>query len=99
MTLAGDGRVPPDLIAEPWTAPQNGSEKYFDSPPAAMRAAAAIGQNDKATIDALIGRLGRSEDPLWLRGDAVGAMTELTGQRLGYDVDAWRAWWKARRTE
>ena len=93
MTLAGEGRVPPELIAEPWTAPQNSSEKYFDSPPAAMRAAAAIGQNDTAIIEALIERLGREDDPLWLRGDAVGALTELTGQRLAYDFDAWREWW------
>ena len=93
MTLAGEGRVPPELIAEPWTAPQNISEKYFDSPPAAMRAAAAIGQNDTATTEALVERLGREDDPFWLRGDAVGALTELTGQRLAYDFDAWREWW------
>ncbi len=97
MTLAGEGRVPVDLISEPWTAPKNTAEKYFDSPPAAMRAAAAIGQNDRGTIDALIERLGREEDPLWLRGDAVGALTELTGQRFAYDVDAWRTWWAAAR--
>ena len=95
MTLSGEGRVPPELIAEHWTAPQNSSEKYFDLPPAAMRAAAAIGQDDRATIDALIGRLGRSEDPLWLRGDAVGALSELTGRRFGYDFDAWQDWWAA----
>ncbi len=93
MTLAGEGRVPPELIAEPWTVPQNSSEKYFSSPPAAMRAVAAIGQNDTATIEALIERLGREEDPLWLRGDAVGALADLTGQRLAYDFDAWREWW------
>ena len=93
MTLAGEGRVPPELIAEPWTVPQNSSEKYFNSPPAAMRAVAAIGQNDTATIEALIERLGREDDPLWLRGDAVGALTELTGRRLAYDFDAWRQWW------
>ncbi len=97
MTLAGAGRVPPDLIAEAWTAPQNSAEKYFNSPPAAMRAAAAIGQNDRATIDALIERLGREDDPLWLRGDAVGSLSELTGQRFGYEFDAWRDWWTAAR--
>ncbi len=97
MTLAGEGRVPPELIAEPWAAAQNSSEKYFNSPPAAMRTAAAIGQNDMATIDALVERLGREDDPLWLRGDAVGALTELTGQRLAYDFDAWREWWAAEK--
>ena len=99
MTLAGEGRVPVELIAEPWTAPQNTAEKYFDSPPAAMRAAAAIGQNDRATIDALVERLGRDDDPLWLRGDAVGALSELTDRRFGYDFDAWRDWWSAARAD
>jgi len=99
MTLAGEGRVPPELIAEPWTAPQNDSEKYFDSPPGAMRAAAAIGQDDVATIDALIERLDRAGDPLWLRGDAVGALTELTGQRFAYDFEAWRDWWAKEKTD
>ena len=99
MTLTGAGRVPPELIAEPWTAPQNTAEKYFDSPPAAMRAAAAIGQNDRATIDALVERLGRDDDPLWLRGDAVGALSELTDRRFGYDFDAWRDWWSAARAD
>ncbi len=99
MTLAGEGHVPTELIAEPWTAPQNNAEKYFNSPPAAMRAAAAIGQDDRATIDALIARLAREEDPLWLRGDAIGALTELTGQRFAFDFGAWRAWWSVARDD
>ncbi len=53
--------------------------------------------DDRTTLDALIERLGRDEDPLWLRGDAVGALTELTGQRFAYDFEAWRAWWAAAR--
>lgn len=97
MTLAGEGRVPPELIAEPWSLAPNSSEKYFNSPPAAMRAAAAIGQNDAETIDALIERLGLRDDPLWLRGDAVGALTELTGQRYAYDFDGWQEWWAVER--
>ena len=99
MTLSGEGRVPPELIAQPWSAPQNDAEKYFDSPPAAMRAAATIGQDDRSTLDALIDRLGRTEDPLWLRGDAVGALSELTGRRFGYDFDAWRDWWAEARPD
>ncbi len=93
MALAGEGRVPPALIAEPWTAPANQSEKFFELAPAAMWAAAAVGQRDRATIAALIERLDRADDPPWLVGDVVGALTALTGERFGYDVDAWRGWW------
>jgi hypothetical protein len=34
---------------------------------------------------------------LWLRGDVVGALSAATGQRYGYDVDAWRRWWREAR--
>jgi hypothetical protein len=93
MALTGAGRVPLTLISDPWETPANGAEKYFTLPPAAMWAAAAVGQKDGATIEALIERLERPADPLWLRGDAVGALSALTGQRFGYDAAAWRAWW------
>lgn len=93
MAVAGSGRVPPELLEEPWTALTNPAEKYFDLPPAAMAAAALTGQNDAATIAALIGRLAQARDPLWLRGDAVGALSALTGKRFGYGAEAWRAWW------
>lgn len=95
MTLAGTGRVPVALIEEPWAAPVNRAEKYFEAPPAAMWAAASLGQNDAPTIAALIGRLGRASDPRWLQGDAIGALTALTGERLGYDAADWRRWWRA----
>lgn len=94
MTLAGRGRVPPALIDEPWRAAPNRAEKYFDAPPAAMWAARWLGQDDAATVEALLARLERADDPLWLRGDAVGTLSALTGQRFGYDVAAWRAWWR-----
>jgi hypothetical protein len=89
----GAGRVPPALIAEPWTQPENSSQKYFAAPPAAIWAAAAANQNDRATLEALIGRLNRPDDPLWLRGDAIGALTTLTGRTFAYDQAAWQAWW------
>jgi putative AlgH/UPF0301 family transcriptional regulator len=97
MSLAGSGRVPPELIEAPWTTLENRAEKYFDSPPAAMWAATIAGQRDAATIDALMARLERTDDPLWLRGDAVGALSALTGQRFGYDAPAWRDWWDRTR--
>ena len=93
MSLTGTGEVPLDLISEPWDVPANRAEKYFAAPPAAMWAVAMVGQDDGATIAALIERLERTEDPLWLRGDAVGALSAVTGQRFGYDAAAWRKWW------
>jgi hypothetical protein len=89
----GLGRMPPALIAEPWTQPDNSSQKYFAASPGAIWAAAAAHQNDRATIAALIGRLDRPGDPQWLRGDAIGALAALTGQKFAYDQAAWQAWW------
>jgi formylglycine-generating enzyme required for sulfatase activity len=45
----------------------------------------------------LVARLGAPGQPAWLDGDFIGALTALTGQRFGYDLDAWRAWWSRRR--
>jgi hypothetical protein len=95
MALGGRGRVPLELILEPWRAEANGSQKYFAAPPMAAWAAAAVGQRDRATLAALIERLARPEDPRWLRGDVIGALAALTGQRFAYDIAAWRAWWHA----
>ena len=71
----------------------------FDAPPAAMWTAALAGKPDRPIIAALITRLRVPGDPLWLKGDAVGALTVLTGQRLAYDFDAWNAWWARTRSE
>ena len=94
MTVSGSGQVPISLLSEPWSAPPNPSEKYFAAPPAAMWAAAAVGQLGHDTIESLIRRLSRADDPRWLQGDAVGALNALTGLGFGYDADAWRSWWK-----
>ncbi|MEM7222349.1 MAG: hypothetical protein AAF495_05185 [Pseudomonadota bacterium] len=91
--LSGAGPVPIKLIEAPWDAAPNRAEKYFAPAPAAAWAAAQIGQRDRATIDALIARLGNDGDPDWLTGDLVGALSALTGQVFAYDLDAWRAWW------
>ena len=82
--------MPPALIAEPWTAKPNRAEKYLGVAPAAAR----LGQNDSATLAALVARLGRAGDPRWLTGDMIGALSDLTGRRFGYDLDAWRSWWQ-----
>jgi hypothetical protein len=98
MSLAGRGRVPLELLRQPWTTPPNPAEKYFAAPPGAIWTAAMIGQDDAQTISVLIDRLNREDDPLWLTGDVAGALTALTGQRFAYDRAAWRAWWaEARR--
>ena len=97
MAHNGHGRVPPQLISAPWEAPSNRAEKYFESAPAAAWAAAELGQKDDETLAALIGRLGRGGDPDWLKGDIVGALTVLTGERSAYDATAWKRWWAARQ--
>ena len=99
MVLAGDGVVPVDWLAEPWTTPANKAEKYYTTTPAAIWAAGEIGQDDRATIDVLIARLDREDDPLWLTGDVVGALTALTGERFAYDRAAWWDWWVKARIE
>jgi len=93
MSLAGTGVVPVDWLEAPWTAEPNAAEKYFATAPAAIWTAGEIGQDDRATVAALIARLDRQDDPLWLTGDVVGALTTLTGERFAYDRAAWRAWW------
>jgi hypothetical protein len=94
MGLSGHGRVPPALIAEPFRAAPNEAEKYVDIAPLAAWVAGELGQDDKETIAALIGRLGDPDDPPWLDGDLIGALTALTGERFGYDLEAWRRWWR-----
>ena len=97
MTVAGTGAVPADWLSEAWTTPANRAEKYYAPAPAAIWAAGEIGQDDAVTIGTLIARLDRQDDPLWLTGDVVGALTALTGERFAYDREAWRAWWRQAR--
>lgn len=99
MSLAGTGEVPLDWLREPWTTPDNPAEKYFATAPAAIWTAGEIGQDDRATLDALVARLDRQDDPLWLTGDVVGALTALTGRRFAYDRAAWRAWWESAKAD
>ena len=94
IARTGHGRVPPEFLALPWEAPPNRAEKYFETVAGAAWAAAELGQNDAATLAALIARLDRPGDPDWLAGDIIGALTALTGERFGHDVAAWQAWWK-----
>ena len=93
MSLTGIGEVPPELISTPWNTPPNRAEKYFAMPEAAIWAVAMTGQKDRATLNALLTRLKRKSEPLWVKGEAVGALTVLTGRRFAYDFEAWHRWW------
>ena len=90
--LNGQGRVPAELLTQPWTTPANKREKYWQTVPAAAWTVAQIGQADETTVNALLDRLRNSDDPLWLKGDIVGALSVLTGQSFGYDIQAWQNW-------
>ncbi|MEE8226845.1 MAG: PQQ-binding-like beta-propeller repeat protein [Kiloniellales bacterium] len=97
LAFNGHGRVPPAYLTAPWRQEPNPAEKYLEPAPMAMWAAGRLGQNDEATIAALIEALGRTGEAPWLNGDRIGALTALTGERFGYDFAGWRAWWAARR--
>jgi len=92
-TRVATATVPLDWLNEPWTRPANPAEKYYATAPAAIWTVGQIGQRDRSTVGALIARLERVDDPLWLTGDVVGALTALTGERFAYDRAAWRDWW------
>lgn len=97
IALNGHGRIPLRLLTAPWHETRNDAEKYFHPAPAAAWAAARIVQNDDGTIEALVDRLRRDE-PAWLQGDWIGALTALTGERFGHDPPAWRRWRRAYRS-
>ena len=96
IALNGRGRISPRFFSEPWTERPNRSEKYLHPGPAAAWAAAQLGQADDETIGALIMGLEKADYPTWYKGDLVGALTAVTGERFGYDVNKWRSWWNER---
>jgi len=89
----GLGMVPIEILKTPWKSAPNRSEKYLEPAAAAVWAVARLGQKDKETLSALIEHLDMPGDPDWFRGNIIGAPTELTGQRFGYAVSAWKRWW------
>lgn len=95
MAMNGKGRVPLDWFDVPFEATPNRSQKYLHPVEAAAWAAAAIGQDDRHTVRAMIDRLAREDDPQWLKGDLVGALSVLTKNRFGYDFEAWAAYGKS----
>lgn len=97
MAVAGSGRIPAATLSQPWDEEPNEREKYFNPLSAALFAVTWTGQSDRETIDILIARAGNDTDPLWLRGDVMGTLNAITGQRFAYDAEAWRAWWREAR--
>lgn len=99
MGVAGRGQVPGVLLARPWAQVSNRPQKWFDSLPMALFAVSWTRQRDSATLGRLITRLDRTKDPIWLKGDIIGALSAATGKRFGYDFDAWRQWWAEAKRE
>jgi hypothetical protein len=92
MGRARSGRVEPADILQPWDYTPNGPFKFFSTPEIAIWAAGRLGGADGPILDALIQRLEDEATPLWLKGDAIGALFSITGERFGYDAAAWRDW-------
>jgi len=92
METAGHPNVPVTYLLDPWGSAPNSYEKYFELELSALRAVAGSGQNDDATIDALLARLDFSDDPPWLKSQIIGTLTAVSGEHFGYDVAAWRKW-------
>ena len=94
-----EASVPVRLLEPPWSRKSNGPQKWFDPLLVAMRVIQQLRQNDRSTIDALVTRLDRSNDPDWLQSQIVGTLTAITGQRFAYDFDEWHNWWRGARGE
>ena len=99
MGLHRDGAVPIALLNVSFDLEPNRAEKYFHPGPGALWVAARIGQDDAETIGAIIEGLGTPGEPAWLDGDRIGALSALSGERFGYRIEAWRAWWAGRRDD
>lgn len=89
--LIGYGHVPVSMLELDWKEPENGPAKYFHPLPGAIWVVGVLKQNDRATLEALVARLDNQRDPRWLKGDVIGTLTAITGQRYGYQVARWRA--------
>ena len=94
MGLSRSGHVNPDDILRPWDYTPNRPFKFFSTPEIAIWAAGRIGEagTDGLVLEALVTRLEDEKTPLWLKGDVLGALFSITGERFGYDAKAWRGW-------
>ncbi len=94
LAMNGNGRIDPEWINAKTELLVPDSAKVFDPSVASIVATGWLEQSDSETLGALITRLNRTDDPLWLKADVVGALTALTDQRFAYDVNAWNRWWE-----
>lgn len=94
IAVNGKGCVPIAFLEKAWTPAPNAPEKYLEPVAGALSTIGEIGQSDAETLQALIERLDKAGDPDWLKGDVIGALHQLTDLRFGYDIDAWRTWWR-----
>lgn len=94
LAINGYGRIPPEWINAESGITSDTHGKLFDPSVAAIVASGWLNQNDPATIDALVKRLNRSTDPLWLKADVIGALSHLTRQSFAYNIDEWNRWWQ-----
>lgn len=92
MEKSGRAEVPVAFLTDPWESQPNSYEKYFEIELSALRAVAASGQNDSATISALVSRLDFAGDPPWLKSQVIGTLTAVSGKHFGYDIAAWKKW-------
>ena len=80
-------------IGDAWLSKQCTAERH-------RRRVAMIGDLERdvqagrspATVASLIRLLGRAGLPQWFKGDVVGSLPRLTGQRFAYDFAAWEQW-------
>lgn len=94
LGLAGEKAVPANILSTPWTRAANSPEKWFDPLLIGLWAAGNSDQDDPQTVAALVARLARKDDPLWLQGQVIATLTAVSGCHFGYDTDAWLAWWQ-----
>ncbi|MBL4758644.1 MAG: hypothetical protein JKY32_13730 [Rhizobiales bacterium] len=93
IALNGNGHIPLEWISREWPGQVEQKQKYFYPQLAAIRAVRWVNQNDGDTISALLYRLVRDGEPLWLKADIIASLSALTGERFGYDFEAWANWW------
>ena len=99
LAINGHGHIDPAFIVSEKPVVDHNSGKIFHPSVAAIVASGWLNQRDSNTIDALMQRLNRQTDPVWVRADVIGALTAVTGQRFAYDVDQWNQWWQSQRRE
>lgn len=93
----GHGLLKPSFINSGQRISDQFSGKVFNPMVAAIVAVGWLGQDDPATISALMKRLNHDSDPAWLKADLIGALTATTKMTFGYDIDAWNVWWQTQQ--